>query len=160
MINAELASKTLAEIKADLDHHRQVTWAAETDCGTAYCFGARATVISGIPIKVDELGAYILPQDVPDGVEGITWTFRDDRITVKSVATSLLGLDEEQADRLFDPFNEVEDLEKIVNDLITEAYAGEINSFLGQDTELEEGSVDSVGEESQEVAPDGEVVPF
>lgn len=132
LINAELLGRTLKHIKETIDRWNQSWWSIATDNGTAHCYAGWAVTLSGIIIQHEPIGgwAFVRPEDVPAGIDGTFWMYRDDRFTVPSVAASLLGLSEEQAKELFNPENDMEDLERIVGELIGLALEEEINASL------------------------------
>lgn len=166
MINAELLGRVLKHIKEVVKRWSQAYWSLATDNGTAHCFGAWAVTLSGITIHRDPIGewAYVRAEDVPEGIEATNCTFREDRVTVISVATSLLGLSDDQAATLFDAENSLEDLERIVNELITlavEELTEEIGMTLDEglgDLPQEETIEKSLPQESEELVEEN--VPF
>ncbi len=128
MPNVELLRKTLAHIEAHPQTWFQATWAeliegaAENECGTAFCFGGWAAVLHGATITVD---------DAPDGVADVLVTPPPgepanrydpaadhwDEIDIHAYARGVLGLTYEQGVKLFDGFNTLDDLRRIVSEL-------------------------------------------
>jgi len=108
-VNVELLKKTLAHIEAHPEEWNQLEW-----CGTSCCFAGHAALLSGSSRVIDTEGApVVLWARVrrPDGKLAHVW----------DVAEQELGLDEARAERLFQADNTIEDLRRIVSDLIADA---------------------------------------
>lgn len=80
--------KVLAHITAHPEQHNQDWWAERTDCGTVMCVAGHTCVQAGL--RIDLIGFH--------GERGAHLT---DGRRVEHVAAELLGLDEQQALRLF-----------------------------------------------------------
>ncbi len=117
-VNKRLMRRTLAFVKANPKKHNQANW-----CGTAQCFGGWACYLDGW--KRDEDTIVIDRCDIAlDGPSWGSFNFNPDISdlvrkehtvgSVLNVATSILGLTAEQARQLFNPDNDVRDLEKLV----------------------------------------------
>lgn len=128
--NAPELRRVLAHVEANQDRWHQGAWRialADLDgpedqperCGTAFCFAGWKCELDGVTWK----------QAIP------TWSggdaFGDERdmivmptggvISAERYARKAFGLTREQADLLFDPENELDDLRRIVAELCTEA---------------------------------------
>lgn len=102
-VNKELLLKTLETIKANPEHWNQEEW----HCGTSHCFAGFTHLIdAGLPITT------ICPVWGVEYDDG-GWDFTEE------YAAKALGLDKDQADLLFYVDNKLEDLEVIVDNLIT-----------------------------------------
>jgi len=105
-INVGLLTRTLAYIQDHSEEWRQDTWR----CGSACCFTSHAALLAG----------WEWNSPVPTNV----WMVhhKDRRVMpVAVVAQDELGLSDTQADRLFRASNTMEDLVRIVDDLIAQA---------------------------------------
>ena len=102
-VNKEALRATLEAVKANPDHWDQTVWVRKTACGTAYCFAGWTCVLDGFTEPVDRT----------------TWLVRSDGLSVdvQIYAKRRLGLTWQQADGLFDQFNTLADLERIVSEL-------------------------------------------
>lgn len=113
MPNTDLLRRTLAHIEDNRREWNQGTWGHRNECGTTYCFAGWAVVLSGGQInfepEFDIDGSYlasyvVMPGDpVPDNVE--------------NAATRLLGLEYEDAARLFYAPSDLHTLRLIVAEL-------------------------------------------
>lgn len=81
---------------------------ADTDCGTACCIAGRQVLLDGGAFVVNGL-PFVITAMMPGGRE----------VDVQGYATERLGLNEEQADALFNSGNNLADLRKII-DLIAD----------------------------------------
>lgn len=110
--NAELAYRVLDRIDADPASWNQAWWLIETGCGTTACFAGLTCVLSGDQPDFGDPDSPVVP--------GRGWTFsstvntKASHATVSWRAEQLLGIDEEQADRLFLSSNTRADLGDIV----------------------------------------------
>lgn len=138
-LNVALLRQTLAYIETHPDEWNQTTWRnTDADYGTACCFAGWAVTLAGGQfenIQYVKLDSLPIPADTAE-------TLRDFAIDLESTAhisdaaAWLLGLfgaamgeddgyylDSGAASYLFDPENELEDLRRIVAELIAEAGA-------------------------------------
>lgn len=116
--NVELLEQTMQVIKDTPELHRQGYWGTKTDCGTAMCFAGWAVTLEG---WVFQFGDY----ESTDPNERSLSSFvvkGDDQIGrhVPEVARALLGLENHEAETLFDAINTPEMLERMVKDLVND----------------------------------------
>lgn len=122
-INVPLLRKTMEHIEAHPEEWEQGRWRRRvqrpTFCGTAYCFAGTAAKLNGAewrnpppPEGADDYGCQNHMIVTPDGVR-----------PVDVYARKILGLDSAQAFRLFEEFNTLDDLRRIVGELIEDAEA-------------------------------------
>lgn len=88
----------------------------KVNCGTAMCFAGWAISLGG--------GRLVIPADSVDDVDADGVTFAEEAWHpdygvgyVSEVAQYLLGIDDDDADAMFEAYNEMEDLEKHVVNL-------------------------------------------
>jgi hypothetical protein len=125
-INKELLRETLQTIKDNPQHWDQTQW----HCGSSHCFaGFVECKIRGIEIAKELDEDQVLGWSVADEESLISLLnlsekdankLRNDYVYRKNtalVARFALGLNEDQADILFDSDNELEDLEIIIEEL-------------------------------------------
>lgn len=103
--NVALLRKTLEHIEAHPDEWDQKWWAARTKCGTTFCF-AGWTVALGSSTEVAWQYGYAVCTATGE--------------LISDVARDLLGLDDNQADRLFGGSNTLADIRRTVEDIIGE----------------------------------------
>lgn len=116
-INTALLLRTLAHIEANPHQWYQATWR----CETALCFAGWAVTLAGgrwLTKPGDRFDQFLAPE--PDDPKEDIGTRG---VHIRRRAKRLLGLDEEQADRLFASCNTLEDLREIVAELCGEAKA-------------------------------------
>lgn len=102
MRNLKLISDVLNNIKENPDHHWQAEWGVKTECGTTHCVAGWACEMSGHPLAWDGLCAS---------------DYTVSGLHVPVLAQELMGLTDDEANRLFFETNEqeaVELLEKIL----------------------------------------------
>lgn len=117
MINKDLLRKTLSYIEEHPSEWDQQRWV----CDTVACFAGRACLLSDYE-PCEFSGQLIVAHkgDDPDDLE-TGWVRRGGQMySVESAARNLLGLDEQQADKLFAMDNDLDDLREIVSDLCSE----------------------------------------
>lgn len=107
--NLPLLRRVLRQIDSDPKHYNQKNWRSNTECGTAYCVGGWACVLSGETIEYS-----------PDGVMSVNG---DPLRPVGPVATELLGLKYDEMPALFFGNNTREDVERVAHQIA--ARAGE-----------------------------------
>lgn len=116
--NYALIEKVWTWIKDHPRKHHQGMWLST--CGTAGCFAGWTTLLSGyeawnhnsVRISPDDPNAKALAHDIP-------WFEQDTTVApVGSLATVLLGLENEDAGRLFNASNSRPMLELMVKDLM------------------------------------------
>lgn len=109
MTNTDLLKRTLAHIEANPSEWQQSSWAARTDCGTAYCF-------AGWAVKLSK------PDAVPyfeSNESDVTFLARSegDVFDIEDLAIDLLDIECDEADQLFAPSNSLDDLRRLVGEL-------------------------------------------
>jgi hypothetical protein len=112
MPNVELLRATLEYVESHPDEWHQRHWR----CDTAMCFAGHAAVLAG-GVWVDSYpyeDEYMVAEDADDDsfLQG-----PDGNIHVEYRAQRVLGLDAEQADRLFSSFNDLDQIRAIVAEL-------------------------------------------
>jgi hypothetical protein len=128
MVNKELLKNTLDLIKLKPAEHDQAKWvtlAEWTTCGTTMCFAGHAAVLSGAAEIPDPKKHSI--DDWYVGKDGEYLNYYQmqslspyEFTSVAKVAQVQLGLTGDQADYLFGPDLDVEDLENAVDDLLND----------------------------------------
>ena len=120
-VNIELLQKTLDTIKANPEHWNQEQW----HCGTSHCFAGFAELIANnlsIEMSCEQVRALRLNGKL------------EDRIC--SYAEKLLGITDDDSDVLFDPYNTLEQLERMVDHL---TVYGSLEDFaLDEDSDNDE----------------------
>lgn len=115
--NVALLRQTLAHIEANPDEWNQRHWR----CGTGMCFAGWAATLAGGQWYEDDQSVHrdeLIAEDGDTGEYdhgGVITVHVDDR------ARRILGLDEGQAERLFDAVNNLHDLRRIVGELTEDA---------------------------------------
>ncbi|QJY46695.1 hypothetical protein [Pseudonocardia broussonetiae] len=89
-VNEDLLRRVLDHITTHPDQHSQDWWARRTDCGTVACIAGHTVLLTGHTIDFETPDEY-----------GNHGTKLIDRRRVEDVAAELLGLNAEQAWRLF-----------------------------------------------------------
>ncbi|MEV0616088.1 hypothetical protein AB0I81_22435 [Nonomuraea sp. NPDC050404] len=119
-INVALLKQTLAHIEAHPDEWNQ----ADYRCGSGMCVAGWAAQFAGGKWYADDPDAgfgdaLIAEPDEPNSfrMDDVRLVYADHR------AQRVLGLDGEQADRLFEGSNSLPDLRRIVAELVEEAAA-------------------------------------
>lgn len=112
--NAPLLRRTLEHIKANPQQHDQTVWRTTTACGTVACYAGWAAELAG----GEWIGGGDLLVAVPED-DGKEVFF--DAIDAAARAQRILGLTEDQADALFYSENNLERIERIVDDLCAAA---------------------------------------
>lgn len=118
--NVDLLRRTLAHIEANPDEWDQTHWR----CETAMCFAGWACDLAGGQwYEDDPTGMY---RDELIAEDGDTGPYMHSRNGVRTIhvddrARRVLGIDEPQADRLFDAVNNLHDLRRIVGALCEES---------------------------------------
>lgn len=92
----------------EVSQWHQTRFAEPIDCGTAYCLAGWVAVNDGLPQSV--FAEYMAKSDASG----------EAAITIEDRAAAVLGLTDEQANRLFDADNTIEDVREIA-----ESMAGE-----------------------------------
>ncbi len=136
--NAELAYRILDQIDADPESWRQSYWFTLTDCGTAGCLAGWACMLSG-----DKASPY------GDLTVGDTFAFVEtadgQRVHAEDRAMELLGIELDDAYRLFSDTNTREDLGRLVAEIFgprpaDEFFCGDPNCSCGDDVPPNAGS--------------------
>lgn len=123
-VNVELLQKTLDTIKANPQHWDQTKW----HCGTSHCFAGLAELIAhNVPIETDE--SVLLKDQRFFSPRFSDWSTPEH-------ATVLLNLSDNDAERLFQAWNTLEDLEAMIAGLIK---YGRIQVDMGEEDGLDEG---------------------
>ena len=107
--NVPLLRKTLEHITAHPEEWDQTVWMrnnAETACGTAGCPAGTALAIQGYEFEYGNLYS-----NQAHHIAG------GDRVFIGEVAAKELGLDEFQAEELFDSVNSLRDLWALANEI-------------------------------------------
>jgi hypothetical protein len=126
--NVDLLRRTLARIEAEPKAWLQSAWMTDlakvvpNECGTAYCFGGHAVVLYGNVLDMGERGNLVHPLPGDDVDPDETW--RENGRPVMETwdyARTVLGLTEDQADALFNMYNELDDLRRIVTSICESA---------------------------------------
>ena len=99
--NAPLLLKTLAYIETHPEEWDQTVWF----CGSAACFAGHAVLLDGGKVSNDR---WLLPRE--DDPPADRWDARDGEVYVELRARRILGLTEEQAERLFASYNTLDEL--------------------------------------------------
>lgn len=142
MVNEKLLLDTLDHIKNNPQSWRQDFWFINFDpdgkeihsivtfdveelnqCGSAFCFAGHAAIKAGAaPPKANE-----------------PWhnVWKVDGIDVNIYAADRLGINPEQAEALFDPANDLEDLENMVEAIIADPDISyeELEAIAGRDSD-------------------------
>ena len=104
--NVNLLRTTLALIKINPEHHSQENWR----CETGMCFAGWAGIIGGAewanPDDPDDATVVFINDDGKQVFEHVS-----------DYAKHALGLDWDDADRLFESSNSIDDLERMVDNL-------------------------------------------
>lgn len=146
MLNRELLKKTMAIVKYKPEQHDQHDWVMldeESPCGTTMCFAGHAAVLAGAEIPdpkkhrienwyVGPNGEYI-NADQRFGYDAVYG------LGVGEYAANALGLPSVEADYLFNPDREVEDIEVAVEELLEH---GQILTYVDRDYDDDDGSYD------------------
>lgn len=102
-VNVELLQKTLDTIKANPQHWNQINW----HCGTSHCFaGFTELIANNLPIETSDKQVRALK--LSGKLEFYTSCY----------AEKLLGISEKDGDTLFDRYNTLAQLERMVAYLI------------------------------------------
>lgn len=106
MANVELMERVLSQIESNLERWNQYVWREPqtTECGTAMCFAGWTAEIAGIPWA----------SDTPWTAEYMHVLMDGQRVGVWEAAQKALGLDDDEANDLFDANNSIETLRMIV----------------------------------------------
>jgi len=106
MINTELLEQTMRHIIDHPETHDQSQWVSK--CGTTACFAGWACLLSGAQLNPKR---YLIT---------ISWwvTRNNKLIHTQDLATELLGICDDDADRLFRDTYTVDDLQLMVKELI------------------------------------------
>lgn len=115
MPNGPLLRSTMAYIDANPDEHFQLDYAVKRSCGSAGCFATHAILIR-FPDAVIQWRPYEGVLLV--GVEETAHYVEVDGVThfIATLAEKILGLDDDQADTLFQEDNSRERLREIVDE--------------------------------------------
>lgn len=110
MVDIARLDRALAYIEAHPDEHNQRTWLKAASCGTAACLAGHVVMQEHPDGRPSPRGAYL-----SEGAWAYDfWELFDGTdIPVSHEAARLLGLDEEQADSLFNGSNTVDDLKRM-----------------------------------------------
>jgi hypothetical protein len=95
--NVALLEATMTHIKDHPETHNQSVYMVKTSCGTTACYAGRAYMLGG-----GELIQTITPTNA---------------MLVRNSAKAMLGIDEQEAIKLFSPANTLLELELMVKDL-------------------------------------------
>lgn len=107
--NAELAWRTMDQINAHPELHRQGWWFTRQECGTAACFAGWTCLLSGDTPRASE-------NDLSDESSWVV-TSVGTVLRAEDRAIALLGITESAADELFAGGNDREDLRDIVTEI-------------------------------------------
>ena len=104
-IDVPLLRKELEFITAHPERWRQSTWLQVTGCGTVGCLAGNTVLHAGLTPVLSELAPYA-------HVGAVTNVRDDDGLqrTIRQAAQRLLGLSDDQADRIFYPTNDLRTL--------------------------------------------------
>ena len=121
MPNVELLKQVLQHIETHPDEWDQREWVTDwPGCKTAYCFAGWTAVLAGArPDEDDEVPRASLPAELAN-VESCSWPASKGFLHVADAAMYLLGLNEHEADELFEEDNTLDDLRRIVGELVSE----------------------------------------
>jgi hypothetical protein len=115
MVNVQLLEQTMRHIIDHPETHDQGIWVSDKeDCGTTACFAGWACLLSGAKQYDVTLSQSTFSADTASG-----WIRADD------LAVQLLGIDEDTATNLFDGDNTVDDLQRIVKQLVNREHTPE-----------------------------------
>lgn len=111
--NIELLAEAIAWAEANPERWNQGTWAQLTDCGTCYCIGGyiACKVVGARPNLDSRLRGQTHYCEVTNANGVISTEFIED------VARIALRISAEDASRLFDPHNTLEDLKYYLGEL-------------------------------------------
>jgi hypothetical protein len=121
--NYPLIRKTWEHILAHPEEHDQHTWGLATACGTTMCFAGQAVVLNG-----DEPIWEVFPPDTimnssrSDEQQMVSVRLKKDgsRYAVSDAAAIVLGLDADEAERLFMDCTNIEEVSEVVNEYLAE----------------------------------------
>lgn len=116
-LNVPLLRKTMEHIEAHPEEHDQCWWARREDCGTTYCFAGWAVML-GDPSAVPQ---YAYLPGVGERKSRYEANCLTDGRSIAWTAQCLLGLDGDEARRLFLVCDTVEELRVAVDELIAAA---------------------------------------
>jgi hypothetical protein len=108
--------RVLAKIESDPKHWDQSGWVTRSACGTAYCFGAWALVLSGIPMS--PLSWAVLMEDLPGDVQVMAQKHLHmgaRLVPIPVAAMVVLGLDRNEAAILFRVTNSLARIKELVD---------------------------------------------
>jgi hypothetical protein len=108
-VDTNVFDQALGQIKAEPHTWRQTSWGVETECGTAYCLAGHIVTQAGYqmvwePWDVGGVQRKAVSCVAPSGGR---------MKLISQVAQRLLGVNETQAEALFDGANDLEDLEHL-----------------------------------------------
>lgn len=143
MVNKGLLKNTLDLIKLKPAEHDQAQWvttAENSTCGTTMCFAGHAAVLSGAAEIPDPKKHLIDNWYVGNDGKYLNYFDRQymssaDATPVAKVAQRELGLTDEQADYLFGPDLDVEDLDDAVDDLLNDREISALSAYYDDDYE-------------------------
>lgn len=113
--NAELAYKVLDHIDAHPESWDQEDWYRKEACGTVACFAGWAVEFERYDVALSEEQTATL--DVPAHRFGRHVVGAAGRRTFRDAAAEALGIDDGQADDLFEGSNSREDLGRLVEEI-------------------------------------------
>lgn len=114
-MNAELAQEALDYIKAHPEEHSQAVWAKRVDCQTFMCYAGTVAFLSGAEFVFEENDDYELATRIDGTVEdGVIVKRGEETLGIWDAARLLLGINRNQAARLFIDADTYEDLRETV----------------------------------------------
>lgn len=121
-INADLLKRTLAHIEAHPGDWEQANWR----CSSGMCFAGLAVDLDGgVWVSGPEsYGRDMVVADAGDLLDHVHYDVHaSPTVTAETRARRILGLTQDQADTLFSPINDLDDLRTAVAELCAEAEA-------------------------------------
>lgn len=115
-LNVELLERTMSHIEAHPYDHDQHQWR----CGTARCFAGWASYFAGgrFVSSESDIATIVASNGVKSFRSSVVRTPEDGLLHVADHAVLALGIDDGDADLLFDAMNSVADLRAMVDNLI------------------------------------------
>lgn len=107
----KLAREALRLIKLDPGSWDQTTWGRKTPCGSTACFAGHVDMVAGA-----EMVPYESDSDMPYELHAV-YRFKGNLYSADELAINLLGVEPYSGYALFNGVNDLEDLERMVNDL-------------------------------------------
>lgn len=133
-INTDLLEQTMVHIEEHPEDHNQKYWGNKAPCGTKFCFAGNAAVLNGAKPLWDDIAESISVRD-PEGhwktvlsfpMRAVYWEDEYSQERADSpfrYGRDILGLTEDEADELFNGYNTVEVLRRMVDTFISRQRA-------------------------------------